>query len=264
VARNSGNNIFGWFVLVAVTIAGGAALGYYVIAGSHTGHSTGTPIGVQQASAPPPTPVPDSSPRPLVHVRPNSDYTAPGAPHIHIVENQTPTLGSPNPTSLPTQTTQVKTSTDNIPTPDAEASQEAATDSLSTTTSDTSASPIASSSAASSSVQSPSAPNPNAAPSPDAEESQAAPPLPPAPSHSSTQAQYRIQAGSFSKAQDAQTYMNTLQGKGIAASLSTERQSGQTVYHVQVGAYHDHAAAEVAASGFRTQGVPVTVTAISP
>ena len=92
VARNSGGNVFRNVVLVVATIAGGASLGYYVIGGAHPSQTPNTP-GVQEAPMPPapaPAPAPVTPQRKPTQV--SSDYTAPNAPRIHIVEDKTPTL----------------------------------------------------------------------------------------------------------------------------------------------------------------------------
>ncbi len=265
MARRRGSNPFGVLALVGVTVAAGAALGYYVIGGAHPNGSASDTPGVQEASAPPASvPAPMPTAHPLVHVHPNSDYTAPGAPRIHIVEDRTPTLASPGHRPMTTTAPDVTTATD-IPTPDVEASQQGGSVAAPPATPDTPA-PDPEAGQTGTPVAPPAPPRGqggglNTAPTPDPEAGQTG--IAPT-ALTSQRAQYRIQAGSFGSAQDAQDYVNTLQGKGVDASVSPQRQGGQTVYKVQVGAYHDHDAAEQAASSFRRQGVPVTVAPITP
>ena len=77
-------------------------------------------------------------------------------------------------------------------------------------------------------------------------------------------AHYRVQAGAFADAGDARDYVNSLHDHGYPADLRSEHQDGKTVYKVQVGAYRDRAAADQAATDFRHNGVPVTVSPVNP
>ena len=203
---------------------------------------------------PRPAPVPVTPKRKPTQV--SSDYTAPNAPRIHIVEDKTPTLNDS--ADRPTDTT-------DIPTPDVEASQQG-DNASSTATSPDRANTVS---------PGPDTPPTSATPSDpeasqtgttggDTEVNQTGTANPDGSPQPDTRASYRIQAGTFADAANARDLVNSLHDKGMDANIRTERQGDKTVYKVQVGAYHSRAAADDAATDFRSKGVPVTVSPVNP
>ena len=49
MARNNTGNVFGFLALGVATVAGGAAIGYYVIGGAHPGPPAADARGIEQA-----------------------------------------------------------------------------------------------------------------------------------------------------------------------------------------------------------------------
>ena len=278
VARNHSGNVLGILALGVATVAGGAAIGYFMIGGVRPSPPSSDAAGIQEAPVPA---GPAAAPAPAPHktaraARANSDYTAPGAPRVHIVEDKTPTLNDSAARPRGPEQSSASTDTADIPTPDVEASQQGTDASR----------PAAPSNAVPGSDTPPAAKT-----SPDSEAGQAGAPRPATPRPSSdadyehvngtppadseasqaggsgkatSHASYRVQAGSFADAGNARDYVNSLHDRGYAADLHPERQGDKTIYKVQVGAYRSRAAAADAAADFRQKGVPVTVSPVSP
>jgi cell division septation protein DedD len=248
--------------LVVVVIALGTAIGYYVIGGARDTHSVSaiptTPAPAAETTVSPPA-------KSVAQIHPhatNGNYTAPGAPHIRIVEEKTPSL-----------TDETHTSSDDTPprstaSSDSEASQESAP---------TPATQSASASAGDQTSDTPSSPPPaDSSAAPDTASSSSDADYEKTTVHSDTgaaqvtanavsgRALFRVQTGSFAAARNAKILADALRNRGYNASTRSERDGDKTVYKVQTGAYRTKAAAGKAALDLQREGYPAYVSAVSP
>lgn len=241
------------FVAVGVAVIALAfCIGFFIIGGSRTPPATPAAIFA-------PTPLPGAgaapAPKRLASTGPrlkNGDYTAPGAPRIHIVEERTPSL---------TNTSQLQPKPALPATPvDPEASQEAA--------------PKPKTAAA---VTPDTTPKPNSVdtgqsdPAPDNSDATPAAGTDTTPNASGghsdsetgqdgTQPQFRVQTGSFEAAKNAHALADALRDRGYVTSTRTERDGDKTVYKVQIGLYRTRAAADKAAQDLQSNGYPAFVS----
>ena len=292
MARNNTGNVLRFLLLGTVTVAGGAAIGYYVIGGPHSGSQAPDAAAIQQSPVPA---APDTSPAPTPHkiarAHLSTDYTAPGAPRIRIVEDKTPTLNDSAVGPHDAHSDTNASDATDIPTPDAEASQQADGSPVAPSKAGRSAADATSDTTAP--LTPPATPPSPKTTTPDPESNQtgapgvattpsSAPAVPPAvgtattdPEASQTgsagrsaktggRAQYRVQAGSFADAGNARDYVNSLHDRGYDADLHSEHKGDKTIYQVQVGAYRNRTSADQAATDMRRSGVPVTVSPVNP
>ncbi len=244
--------------------------GYYVIGG---GRPTKPSVPEQiVAQTPTGNPAPAPAKPVMIAMKPrskNSDYTAPNAPRIQIVEERAPSLTNTSklqPKIAPTTTDTEATQTGAPPTPKTAAVQTPADNSTDTTSNSGSGTDTT----ASSPTPSP-GDNTNPAPpadpdveqvggngngSPDSEAGQDG-------STGSGKAQYRVQTGSFVTADNARALADALHRRGYATSTHAERDGGKTVYRVQIGAYRNKAAADKAAQDLQSNGYPAYVSPLA-
>lgn len=280
MSRNRASTTLSFVGLSAVVIAAGVAIGYYGFGGMHTSQPVSDAPAIQESAAPVSAPSP--APTAPVTIRPersSSNYTAPGAPRIHILEDKNAPLdSSPSPHAVHHRNDNADTT--DIPTPDVEASQEGTDTSRdtpdgtipavkspdTTSSNDQSAPPDAGSGTPNSTPSPTTAPAQNSAQAGKALDSEASQTGDKGGTSKATQgrAQYRVQAGSFANADNAKDYVKALHSQGMDANLQTEQQGDKTVYKVQVGAFRNRADADQAAAGYRQKGVPVTVSPITP
>ena len=270
------NNGVKYLAAVVAIVAVCVPVGYLLAGRSQP--TTPAPENVIPQSLPSDTPAPQPKPA-RVAITPratNGDYTAPGAPHVEITEERTPSL-------IDTSNQQPKADKTPASTPDAEASQEAAPtpkDTDITTPTDTSPDPD------STTVPDGSPNAPVTPPAPPADSNSPVPPpaTPAQPSdpdveqigtgHTDPEAsqqgdttaksQFRVQTGSFATADNAKTLADALHRRGYATSTHSERDGDKTVYKVQIGAYRNRAAADKAAQDLQSSGYPAYVSPIAP
>ena len=251
---NSGSNSALKFTGIAVVVIAGSALaGYFLAGGVHSPSSSTSTQVVSQPSGADTPPASDNAAvvRPSAPRSRSDDYTAPGAPTIHIHEEPNPLLKRPKPS-------------DTAPKPDSEASQEAAptpkaNPAPSTPAPDPNASPDAAAPpTAPDTPVTPAAPGDadyekTPAPTPgDAEASQQGDTAPRGPI-------YRVQAGTFDQARNAHMLADVLKDRGYTTSTIAERRPDKTVYHVQIGAYRNKSTAKQSALDLQKMGYPAYV-----
>ncbi len=261
--------------LIAAVVAAAFGIGYFVLGGPRSAPAP-TDALLAPTTAPAPVAAPRTASAPDPHILPrtkNSDYTAPNAPRIRIVEERTPSLTlTRRPAVLQPAADASSTSSGN-----SEASQAAA-------------SPNASSDTAAGSG---SAGSGSSGTSGDTSGSGAAPLIPPAAAPVSAapgaadqdfeqigghgnaeagqdgangggKAQFRVQTGSFAAQQNARVLADALRSRGYTTSTRPEQEDGKTVYKVQVGAYRSRAAADKAAQDLQKSGYPAYSSPIGP
>jgi len=261
VARSNSNGALKIVGVGATAIVGGVAIGY--LFGGVRAPRSSEQI-VQQPAPLLSAPVaPSAAPAPL-RPHPNGNYTAPGAPHIVIREESTPTLRRVDRT-VPAAPA------------DSEASQEAApvkarpakepSDTLPTD-----------SAAGGDATPSPAATPGDTTPSTD----DSRPPAPPAGAtdpdfervgkpgdsesgqESGSKAQYRVQTGSYTDESNARSIADQLRGQGYTASTHSEREGDHLIYKVQAGAYRSKNGANKTAGDLQRKGFPAYVAPITP
>lgn len=258
--------------IAAAVIAAAFGIGYFVLGGPRSAPAPTDALPVPTAAS-----APVAAPRAAAmtdpHIQPrtkNSDYTAPNAPRIRIVEERTPSL------TLTRRPAVLQPQADASPASsrDSEASQAAAT---TDTTSGTNDAPGSTGSGAAGS---------------DTPGSGSAPLIPPAPAPAAAsgtpdqdfeqvgghggaeagqdgatgggKAQFRVQTGSFAAQQNARILADALRSRGYTTSTRAEQEDGKTVYKVQIGAYRSRAAADKAAQDLQKSGYPAYSSPISP
>jgi hypothetical protein len=246
------------FVIVAflVVLLGGAT-GYFLVGP----RSAPRPDQVQVAQAPAPeADVPEAAPRQPARapVRRGTDYTAPGAPKVDIVEERTPAMNAPAQTpgrkpkadflkenGQDAEASQEGAARPDTPPPDAHDDDQPPTSDNTTESGDTGAAPASDDS--------------------DFEkiEGRDAPPATTSLSGDSGKPLFRVQTGSFMASANAQALADALRRRGYKTSTRTEQDSsGKTVYKVQTGAFHSREAANKAALALQRSGYPAYVSPI--
>ena len=242
-------------------IVGGTALGMLIASGrgAHPVEQV-----VQQPA--PELSVPTAPPTapPTLHAHTNGNYTAPGAPHIVIREESTPTLRQVDRTA---------------PTPpaDTEASQEVAPPVKVKLPKEASDVPATDSTDAGSAAPAPTSPATDTAPALDESKSPTPPPAPNDPDFERVgkpdeaesgqeggKAQFRVQTGSYTDESNARSIADQLRGQGYSASTHSEREGDHMVYKVQAGAYRSKNGASKVAGDLQKKGFPAYVAPITP
>lgn len=255
--------------LIVAVVAAAFGIGYFVLGGPRTAPAPTDTLSVP-AAAPPAVAAPRITSAPDPHIQPrakNSDYTAPNAPRIRIVEEKSSSLTRrPAVPQAPADTPTSVSSTDS------EASQAAAPTNASPST-DTSSGSTTGTSSASGTDASGSAPlippsATTASGTPDQDFEQVG-------GHGSAEAgqdgaasggkaQFRVQTGSFAAQQNARILADALRSRGYTTSTHAEQEDGKTVYKVQIGAYRSRAAADKAAQDLQKSGYPAYSSPIGP
>ncbi len=260
--------------LIAAVVAAAFGIGYFVLGGSRPAPAP-TDIVSAPAAAPATVAAPRVTSAPDPHILPrtkNSDYTAPNAPRIRIVEERSSSL------TLTRRPAQPQAPADTVPgtATDSEASQAAAAttpssqaDTASGSTGGTGTSTTSDTSSSTAPLIPPAAPGAGSASgSPDQDFEQVG-------GHGSAEAgqdgaagggkaQFRVQTGSFAAQQNARVLADALRSRGYTTSTRAEQEGGKTVYKVQIGAYRSRAAADKAAQDLQKSGYPAYSSPISP
>jgi len=258
--------------LTVAVVAAAFGIGYFFMGGARP-----TPVATDAL----PTPVLTSAAAPRVsaapdpHILPrtkNSDYTAPNAPRIRIVEERTPSLTltrRPAVVQPPADTSSARSG-------DSAASQAAASPDAASGTDTNAGSAGADAGTSSGTAASGTAPliPPAAAPAAPASGTQdqdfeqigghGTPEAGQDGAVSGGKAQFRVQTGSFAAQQNARVLAEALRSRGYATSTRAEQEDGKTVYKVQIGAYRNRAAADKAAQDLQKSGYPAYSSPISP
>ncbi len=261
--------------LIVAVVAGAFGIGYFLLGGPRPAPATTDTLSVP-AAAPSSVAAPRVTAAPDPHILPrtkNSDYTAPNAPRIRIVEERTPSL------TLARRPAVLQ--------PPADA---ASASSRGSEASQAAASPAA---ASGTDTGGGGAGNGSSGTGSDTPGSGSAPLIPPAAAPANTtsgapdqdfeqigghggaeagqdgagsggKAQFRVQTGSFAAQQNARVLADALRSRGYATSTRAEQEDGKTVYKVQVGAYRSRAAADKAAQDLQKSGYPAYSSPISP
>jgi cell division protein FtsN len=272
VGRSRTRNHTIQYIAGAIIVIGIAfCTGYFVIGGSRQ-LPTAPENTVAQDTLPKPEPSSVTTAPPAVTPRAkNSDYVAPGAPHIKIIEEKAPSL-------LDMSKNQPKSNADKPNIADSESSQEAtpppaivptdggtAPDDSTTAGSDANTPQVQTQTNAPDD-SAPAAPNsPPPPPSdPDEEQVNGRADMQSGQTLSGGKAQFRVQTGSFDAAENAQALADALRRRGYSTSMRSERDGDKTVYKVQIGAYRSRAAADKAAQELQSSGYPAYVSSASP
>lgn len=263
------NNALKNMGIIAAVVAAAFGIGYFFMGGARP-----APVATDALPTSAPAPASAAAPRvsaaPDPHILPrtkNSDYTAPNAPRIRIVEERTPSLTlTRRPAVL-----QPPADASSVGSGDSEASQAAASPNAASGT-DTNAG-SAGTDAGTSSGTAPLIP-PAAAPNPATSGTQdqdfeqigghGTPEAGQDGAMGGGKAQFRVQTGSFAAQQNARVLAEALRSRGYATSTRAEQEDGKTVYKVQIGAYRNRAAADKAAQDLQKSGYPAYSSPISP
>ena len=249
-------------VLALVAVFGGAAVGYFLLASPHAAPRLDQ-VQVAQSpggdsSATPQTTVPERDPSPKKH---GTDYTAPGAPHIDITEEKTPSLTDGSRTAKASVPDEFKKPDGS----DSEASQQ----DVPTPPVDTASGTGSTNGSTSDNPKQPGDQSPNPADQ-DYEkiggrDAQSNSPQPGNDGDlSKGKPLFRVQTGSFIAERNAQGLADALKRRGYTASSRSEQIDDKTVYKVQTGAYHTREAANRAALALQRSGYPAYVSPITP
>lgn len=261
--------------LIVAVVAAAFGIGYFVLGGPRPAPAPTDTLPVP-AAAPASVAAPRVSSAPDPHILPrtkNSDYTAPNAPRIHIVEENSSSLTLTRRPAMPQAPADSSSSASST---DSEASQAAASSDASSSTDTSPGSAAGTSSATSSDTPGsgsaplipPSTAPANAAGSPDQDFEQIG-------GHGSAEAgqdgansggkaQFRVQTGSFAAQQNARVLADALRSRGYTTSTRAAQEDGKTVYKVQIGAYRSRAAADKAAQDLQKSGYPAYSSPIGP
>ena len=262
----------------AAVIAGGAAIGYYLLGSVRDTHSSIPPAPTPAVSSTltPPSIVPSS-----IHPHTaNGDYTAPGAPHIVIEEERQPIIRRVSPPPAPASDPEA--SQEAAPTPP----KPAAAETVPSDTTQPAPSPAETTpeTDGGGSTPSPAAPTPAAPPSPpadpDFEHVNTPKPAPGASDPESGQqggdktqgerlpdpgkVQFRVQTGAYTDESSARSAADTLRSQGFTTSTRSERDGDHLVYKVQVGAYRSKVGADKAVGDLQKKGYAAYISPIGP
>ncbi len=261
--------------LIVAVVAAAFGIGYFVLGGPRPAPAPTDTLSVP-ATVSAPAAAPRVSAAPDPHILPrakNSDYTAPNAPRIRIVEEKPSSMTLTRRPAVPDASADASSSASSA---DSEASQAAAPNETSSSTDTGSGSAAGTSSATGSDtpgsgnaplIPPPAAPA-NTAGTQDQDFEQIS-------GHGNAEAgqdgaagggkaQFRVQTGSFAAQQNARVLADALRSRGYTTSTRAEQEGGKTVYKVQIGAYRSRAAADKAAQDLQKSGYPAYSSPISP
>jgi septal ring-binding cell division protein DamX len=247
-----------FLISALIVILIGGATGYYLFGTQRSAPKPDQTMVAQTPAVETPAP-PPAAPPPTPPAKEGTDYTAPGAPKVDIVEEKNPTM------TTSAQPSKHKAKDDFLDNSghDTEASQEGAPPPDTQTPTDQAA------------ADQPRPDNPDAtsaqAPTTELDDAD----FEKIDNHDASgntsqpadsgKPQFRVQAAALTMQANAQALASALRRRGYKTSIRVEQdQNGKPVYKVQAGAYHSRAAADKAALALLKSGYPAYVSPINP